>query len=128
MYCDKCGAQIPVGGRFCQRCGNMVFTVGEMNIPMTEELRSQVYDDLMTTGLSAVEKGIIHLVEVQQSAQYMLDHLDGVNTYYSLIDFLMAISHKWSIYKPVLEKHFDPKKLTDSQKLLLVAENMKRSA
>lgn len=127
MYCDKCGAQIPTEGRFCQRCGNAIFVVGEITIPITEESRNQVYDDLMVTGLKAVENGLIPLVEVQKSAQYMLEHLDNVSTYYSLIDFLMGISHKWSIYKPVLEKHFDPQKLTDSQKMLLVAENMKRS-
>lgn len=144
MFCMSCGRQLPDDARFCDSCGATVTQspapkqLSKPNSPpqpsvtgqapdtgdsplISGQLWEQISSELLDTVLEGMKTGLISLRESKKFAQYILDHQNEVQTYFSLNVFLLKLRHRWKICESVCHKHTYPDKLTHKQKMELVA-------
>lgn len=86
--------------------------------PLTEDARKIIYNLLADCMLDAVEQEAMAYEDGQESAGFILDQLDNIQTYGELTNFLTELSKKWPTYSAVLthiksieHEHKDDQKL-----------------
>lgn len=75
-----------------------------VNKNSVEDLKKQLWDNLMDRIIDAMLHGNATLKDGKESAQFMLDRLDPVKSKEELLQFLFDIQTKWSLYNPIYVK------------------------
>lgn len=77
---------------------------------INEQTRKKVYDDLADLMIDAVERNDLPMKEMKQSAQYILETLDNIQTEDELLQFLQVLGQKWKAYAVELLRYEGEKK------------------
>ncbi len=74
-------------------------------LPVGEDLRKMIYDDLADALISEMKTGHISEHESAESAKFILERLDNVNTFGQLKAFLRELADRWTVYRDVQLKY-----------------------
>ncbi len=69
------------------------------------EDRESLYKDLADAMMEALDKGEIEVEDSEASSQFVLDHLDSVQTKADLVNFLKELGERWPIYNTIGMKY-----------------------
>ena len=69
--------------------------------PVTDTARSILYDELCQAMVDGLKASALAYDSAQDSAEFILSHLDSIKTYPELVMFLDELSSKWPSYKAV---------------------------
>lgn len=72
---------------------------------LTPQDKEQLYSDLAHTMIGAMFEGHIALKDIKDSAHYILQQAETIQTYRQLFLFLNDLSDKWDIFNGVLLKY-----------------------
>lgn len=86
---------------------------------VTSEEREKLYKELAEKMLQGLETGEIEVEASEDSSEYILEHLDKVQTKAELMAFLEEVGNRWPVYKTMTTKEVteqkDQDKITDIQ-------------
>lgn len=68
---------------------------------LSEEERSKVYDQLADMMIVALETGQMFTEDANASADYIKEQIETVQTRDEMLQFLLALSSQWEVYKKV---------------------------
>jgi len=71
-----------------------------LNLSTLEAMKERLYDELCRGILEAINRGEASLLEGKQSAKFILDYLDNVQTKDELLQFLYDLATRWKVYHP----------------------------
>lgn len=71
----------------------------ENSVLFSEELKNEVQQVLMEKITSNLENKHINLIQMKESANFILDGIAQVKNYSQLVVFLEALQAKWPIFK-----------------------------
>jgi|SRR5581483_11922018 len=96
-----------------------------VSVPISDDVRKTIYDDLAEAMLNAVEKGDMTYEEGQTSAAFILEKLDRVTNSQELLLFLHDLASKWKPYEVELTKiNSERQQQDDATKITDIEENL----
>lgn len=69
-----------------------------------DDLKKELYDSLMSAILDSILHGDNTMADGKQIAQFLLDKLDPVTNKDQLLQFMLDLSTKWTLYNPYYVK------------------------
>jgi len=75
------------------------------SIPLNEEIRKLVYDDLAEAHIQAIENGQITKPQRVEISKSVLAGVGAARTYGELVGFLAGLGGQWPVYRAVYEKY-----------------------
>lgn len=72
---------------------------------VTDQRRKKLYEDIAHSMIGALFEGYISVKEAKESAQFVLQKLEHIDTETELIAFLEELAHKWNTYNGVYLKY-----------------------
>lgn len=89
-----------------------------MTVPITEDLRKKIYDDLADLMIVALERQELDVPEMKKSASFILGTLDTIADEDQLIGFLKTLGEKWRAYGIEFTRYQGEKtQVADKQKI-----------
>jgi hypothetical protein len=71
----------------------------------TAERKEKLYEDIAHTVIGALFEGYISAKQARESAHFILNTLDSIETEKEMLQFLHDLAQKWSIYNGVYLKY-----------------------
>lgn len=89
-----------------------------MSVPINEDTRKKIYDDLADLMIVALERQELDVAEMKKSASFILGTLDTITEEDQLIVFLKTLGDKWRSYGVELARYQGEKtQAADKQKI-----------